>query len=267
MGNLRGVTFSFPFYYIWEVVKSYIYLIIDMRTMLRPSLLISLLVLTLAALDGQVAFPGLVVRAFGSDQELINGIQLCNQYWQFEGHPYFLDGRFRAGSVCINNQRYEQVMLRYNLYSQKVEIDYRTVKGNQYQFMSVAEHIPSFSLDGLEFRRMQFQDETPGYYQVITVGKASCYICWKKDLELSHNNSSRKYEFNPPKIRYWLKLDQQVVSFHNRKTFIETFPVHIQKEISKLLKQRQFSFKQPTAHEAEAMIKATLRLYEMENLP
>ncbi len=235
--------------------------------MAKTTLLISLLVLTLTSLFGQVAFPDLVVRALGSDQDLINGIQFSNQYRRIEGHPYFFDGRFRAGSVCINNQRYEQIMLRYNLYSQKVEIEYRTVKGHPNQFMSVADQMPSFSLEGLEFRRMQFPDEKPGYYQMISSGKTACYIGWKKDMELSQNNSSRKYEFSPLKIRYWLKLDQQVISFHNRKTFIKTFPLQKQKEISKLLKQRKFSFKHTTAHEAEEMIKATLPLYETENLP
>jgi len=235
--------------------------------MLKPTLLISLLVLTLSALKGQVAFPDLVVRAFGSDQYLVNGILFCNQYWGIEGHPYFLDDRLRLGSVCINNQRYEQVMLRYNLYSQKVEIYYRTVTGNPYWFMSVAEHMPSFSLEGQEFIYMQFPNEPPGYYQVISLGKTSCYIGWKKDMEPSPSNSSSTYKFSPPRIRYWLKYDQQVVSFHNRKTFIETFPVHRQKEISKLLKQCKFSFKQPTIHEVEAMIRAAIPLNETNNLP
>jgi hypothetical protein len=235
--------------------------------MLKPTLLISLLVLTLSVLKGQHAFPDLVVRAFGSDQELINGILFCNQYGGIEGNPYFLDGKLHVGSVCINNQNYEQVMLRYNLYSQKVEIYYRTVTGNYYWFMSVAEHMPSFSLAGQEFIYMQFPDETPGYYQVILLGKTSCYIGWKKDMERSLSNSTSTYKFSPPIIRYWLKFDQQLVSFHNRKTFIETFPVHRQKEISKLLKQCKFSFKQPTTHEVESMIRSAIPLYEMDNLP
>lgn len=232
----------------------------------KATLLVSLLVLTLTVLDGQVAFPDLVVSTFGSDQDLINGIQFSNHYGQIDGHPYFLDGRFRAGSICINNQRYEQIMLRYNLYSQKVEIEYRTIKGNLNQFMSVAEQMQSFSMEGLEFKRMQFPDETPGYYQVISLGKTSCYIGWKKDIGSSRSSSSRKHGFNIQRTFYWLKLEQDVTSFHNRKTLMSSFPLHLRKDISKLLKKQKFSFKKATAHEVEVMIIAALRLYETENL-
>ena len=233
----------------------------------KATLLISLMVLTLVTLDAQVPFPDLVVSTFGSDQELINGIQFSNHYGRIDGHPYFHDGRFRVGSVFINNKRYEQIVLRYNLYSQKVEIEYWTANGNMNQFMSVAEKMPSFSLEGIEFRRMQFPDETPGYYQVISSGKIVCYIGWKKEIELPQTNSSKKYEFSPPRIKYWLKMDQQITSFHNRRTFMKTFPTNRRKEILKLLKQKKFSFKQPTPYEVEAMIRVVIRLYETENLP
>ncbi len=233
----------------------------------KASFLVSLLVLTFPFLEGQVSFPEVVAAGFGSDQELINGIQFSNHYGQIEGHPYFLDGRFRSGSVLVNNQKYEQVKLRYNLYSQKVEIEYRTAEGHLNQFMSVAELMPSFSLEGLEFRRMQFPDKPAGYYQVISSGKGACYIGWKKEMRLTQNRSSGAYEFTLSKTQYWLRLDQQVTSFHNRKSFIAAFPGHRQKEISMLLKKWEFTFRQPSVQKVEAMIKDALRLYEKDNLP
>jgi hypothetical protein len=224
-------------------------------------------VMAMPHLNGQVAFPDLVARAFGSDQELVNGILFSNQYWGIEGHPYFLDGKFRAGSVVINHRRYEQVMLRYNLYEQKVEIKYTTVTGNRYQFMSVAQRMPAFSLDGLEFRYMQFKGDTPAYYQVITVGKVTCYVGWKKEMEYASSSTASTYRFSHPGVRYRLMLDGQVVFFHNRKTFKKSFPVMRQKEVSKLLKQYKFNFKEPSAHVVEMMMKAVLPLYETDQTP
>ena len=168
---------------------------VELYNMPKVSLIISIFyAFILADLDGQATFSDLVARTFGTDQELVNGIQFSNHYGRIDGHPYFLDSRFRSGSVYVNNQLYEPVMLRYNLYSQKVEIEYRTIDGNLNQFMSVPELMPSFTMEGYHFRHMEFPGEIPGYYLELSSGEHAGYIGWRKELKLSHG-SSRDYEF------------------------------------------------------------------------
>lgn len=236
-------------------------------TMQKTALIVYLLCLPFMLLFGQSSFPELVEAAFGSDQELVNGIQFSNHYALVEGQPYFLDGSFRDGSVYISSQLYEHLKLRYNLFSQRVEIEYRNASGNRIQIMSVPELMPSFTLGSRTFVRMQIGDEAAMYYQLVSSGANACYIGWKKGKVISRNDSSRAYQFSAPIITYWLKLGEQWTSFHNRKTFIGIFPEQIQKEILKLLKGRRYSFKNATAQEAEEMIKSVLRLYEDHILP
>jgi hypothetical protein len=230
----------------------------------KETLLLSFLLLAFGSLKGQPAFHDLVVGALGSDQELVNGIQFSNHYGRIDGQPYFLDGKFREGSVYVNSHWYQHVMLRYNLYSQKVEIEYRTAEGHLNQFMSVAEKMSSFTLNGHVFMRLEFPDEESAYYQVISSGSNVCYIAWKKNLGSSKTSSNKENEFTLPKISYSLKLHKDLgpVRFHNRKTFKEAFPEQMQKEISKLVKQQKFSFKHPTVIEVETLIRAALQLYE-----
>jgi hypothetical protein len=231
----------------------------------KVSLIISIfLASVLADLNGQATFSELVARTFGTDQELVNGIQFSNHYGRIDGHPYFLDERFRTGSVYVNNQLYEPVMLRYNLYSQKVEIEYRTIDGNLNQYMSVPELMPSFSMEGYNFRHMEFPGEAPGYYLEVSTGEHKGYIGWRKELELAHGSSS-DYEFTAEMISYWLVLEQQPAPFHNRKTFLEIFPAEIRSDLAMLLKARKYSFKHPSVHEAVEMIRAALQVYVMES--
>lgn len=224
-------------------------------------------VLTSAMMHGQARFPELVTQAYGTDQELINGIQFSNHYGRIDGNPYFMDGRFRPGAILVNDQRHEEVMLRYNLYSQKVEIEYQTLEGNLNQVMTVAEHIPAFLLDGSEFRRMQFPDELPAYYQVKSFGENRLYVGWSKVLIPTHGSSSKEYEFSLPRRSYWLQLDRQLKKFHNRRTFIKVFPAVRQKEVSKLLKQPQFSIQNASIQEMQMMLQTTLRLLETDDKP
>ena len=217
-------------------------------------------------LYGQATFSEMVVRTYGTDQELVNGIQFSNHYGRIDGHPYFLDDRFRTGSVYVNNQVYEPVMLRYNLYSQKVEIEYRTIDGNLNQYMSVPELMPSFSMEGYNFRHMEFPGEAPGYYLEVSTGEHKGYIGWSKELKLAHS-SSRDYEFTAEMISYWLVLEQQPAPFHNRKTFLEIFPAEMRSDLARLLKARKYSFKHPSVQEAVDMIRAALQAYDMESTP
>ena len=230
----------------------------------KASLIICILfAVTVTALDGQATYTELVARTFGTDQELVNGIQFSNHYGRIDGDPYFLDSRFRAGSVHVNNQLYEPVLLRYNLYSQKVEIEYRTIEGNLNQYMSVPELMPSFSMEGYTFMHMEFQGETPGYYLEVSNGEYKGYIGWRKELRISHN-SSRDYEFTDAMISYWLMLERQPVAFHNRKTFLEIFPEQMRRRVSKFLKQQKYSFRHPSVQKALEMIQAALLLYDRE---
>jgi len=228
-----------------------------------PLIICILFAVTVTTLDGQVPFPDLVTRTFGTDQELVNGIQFSNHYGRIDGHPYFLDGRFREGSVWVNNQLYDPVRLRYNLYSQKVEIEYRTINGNLNQYMSVPELMPSFSMEGYNFKRMQFPDEAPLYYLVVSSGEYAGFIGWRKELRISHS-SSRDYEFSQAEIEYWLMLEHLLTPFHNRKTFLAIFPEKMRRSVSKHLKQQKYSFRQPSVQNAVEMIKGALLLYEME---
>lgn len=229
--------------------------------------IINLLLLPCHLLIGQVSFPDLVAAAFGSDQELINGIQFANHYGMVDGHPYFLDKQFRDGDVYIADQLYERMRIRYNLYSQKVEMEYQHKNGNLIQYMSVPELMPSFSIEGRTFERLQFGDGAPAYYQVVPSGKNACYIGWSKEMNTARNNSFRAYQFSAPKINYWLRLGQELRPFHNRKTFIILFPEQIQKEILQMLKQRRYSFKNATVVQAEEMILAALGIYEIQVIP
>lgn len=215
----------------------------------------------------QINFPELVEKAHGSNQELVNGIQFSNHYGRIEGHPYFTDPHFREGSLIIHNQWYEQVQLRYNIYSQKLEMEYLTLEGNLNQLMLTSEKISSFTLAGIEFRRMHFPEDSPGYYQYISSPKTSCYIGWTKELLPSGSSGFYQHEFSSPIRHYWISLDQQMKRFEDRKTYVRAFPPRRQKDFKKLLKKEKYSFKHASAREMVDFVKATLQLYDSEPEP
>ena len=210
-------------------------------------------------LSAQGGFAEQVDRAFGSNQELVNGIQFTNQYIRSEGHPYWIDGSFKTGSVCINDQWFVELQLRYNLFSQKLELGYLTPEGYMNQIITVPENISAYILEGYVFRRVQIVEEASAYYQVISAGAATCYIKWSRDL-LGIESSGTS--FGPIEREYWIQHGERWMYFRNQKSYVRAFPKEKKKASKKLLEELDFSFWRATTGEMAEMLMASIRLLE-----
>jgi hypothetical protein len=230
----------------------------------RSGVMFFLLAWMPAVLVAQLSFEEMVDRTFGSDQGLVNGIQFSNQYIRIEGNPYFMEGRYRIGSVLIGDQFYEYVRLRYNLYTQKVEIEYLAPEGHMNQLITVPEQMPAFYLEGYEFRRLQIGEDESAYYMVLSSERTSSYIGWNIDA-IGGGNSQRR--FSPPSRKYWIQEGEHWTTFHDRKSYLQAFPPERKKEFKDLLKWKRFYFNQASTNEVVDLIWATLRLMEEGEAP
>jgi hypothetical protein len=218
-----------------------------------------------AGLLAQSSFTERVDRAFGDDQVLVNGIQFSNQFIRVEGNPYWLDDRFRNGSVCINGFCYEALRLRYNIYSGRIEMEYLTPEGHLNLIMTVAEHLSGFTLEGQEFMRLKFGPGPPAFYQVLSSENWTCCVGWSMDI-LGGGSSTER--FGPPRRTYWMGQGDpdadpdNWIRFHDRKSYLQAVPPSRKKEFKSLLKKRRFSFKMATNGEVVSLVEATLRLLE-----
>lgn len=208
---------------------------------------------------GQGGFVERVDQTFGSNQELVNGIQFSNQYIRSEGHPYWVDECFRTASVCIHDHWFEQVKIRFNLYSQRLELEYHTPKGHMNQIMTVPENITDFLLDGYAFRRVQIEENLPAYYQVISSGATTCYIYWSRFLKGSRSSGT---SFSPIVREYWIQQGEQWMNFRDARTYLRAFPKEQKRDYKKLLRQQNFYFQRATTEEMVRMLEATMRLLE-----
>jgi len=233
----------------------------------RKVYLIFLLALTSLvprSLCGQGGFVQQVDRAIGSNQELVNGIQFTNQYIRSEGQPYWINGGFKTGSVCINDHWFEQVQLRYNLFSQKLELGYLTPEGFMNQIITVPENISAFVLEGFLFRRSQIGKEPASYYQVVSWRASTCYVRWSKDLEGTRSSGTN---FSHIKRKYWMQQEDQWISFKNQRTFFRVFPKELKSDLKKLLIQQDFNFQSASAGEMVELLMASFRILEERGRP
>lgn len=210
------------------------------------------------ARDVSQGYCALVNWAYGQDQELVNGMQYYNRHSRSMGHPYLLEGWVHQGSVTIRGKLYSDIWLKYNIHTQQVQVEYRTMNGGDNQVILVGDRVDEFTIGKYYFRRMKLKEEMEQaqFYQVIGDGRMVWYIGWEKKLVPVSGDSRFIEEFTSAKRSYLLELDGSVKAFRNKKSFVMLFPKAIQKDMKRLIKMNQLHIRTASPEQLELFILA-----------
>jgi hypothetical protein len=214
----------------------------------------------------QSSFAARVRKAYGPNQELVNGVQYYNKHMQVENHPYFLDGNFVNGSVDINGRRFSDVQVRYDTYSQHLEVEYETFSEATNSLVAVNDHIDGFTHGHHLFQKLDLEG-VPKYYQVIETEQFSCYIHWSKNLDRITYSNFYAEQFTDAEGHFLLQLNGHTVEFKNRRSFSACFQEAHQKQIRRMLRQKNFSFRKASADEIVRTMHAVSNLLNSEPSP
>jgi hypothetical protein len=210
----------------------------NVRTARLAVALVSLLFLSPArgqhfSSDSQPGYPELIDRAYGQDQELVNGMQYYNHHPRSMGNPYLLEGFVHQGSVTIRGVVYNNVWLRYDIHSQQVEVEYRTLNGADNQVVLVGDRVDQFWIGEHFFRNLSFNSEPEQFYQVIGSGRMVFYIRWEKKLVPVSGDSRFIEEFTSPKRKFLLEMDGGIASPAQLNLFIIAVSNRLNEELQR----------------------------------
>jgi hypothetical protein len=202
----------------------------------------------------------LVEWAYGQDQELVNGLQYYNRHPQSLGHPYLLEGWVHQGNVSLRGKLYDGLWLKYDIYNQQVEVEYRTIIGANNQVILVSDRVDNFSIGNYFFEKLKLEGEQEQFYQVLGEGRMVWYIRWEKKLEAISGNYRFTEEYSSPRRSYLLELDASIHPFNNKKSFVQLFPEAIQKDMKKLIKSNNIKIRTASTEQLELFIPAASNL-------
>ena len=210
--------------------------------------------------DPPLEFAELVLWAYGQDQELVNGLQYYNRHPSGLGHPYLLEGWVHQGEVNIRGKRYTGIWLKYDIHTQHVEVEYRTVNGGDNQVILVSDRVRNFSIGNSYFEKLTLEEGPAKFYQVLGEGRMIWYIHWTKNLVPISGDSRFLEEFTAPKRSYFLELDGSIYPFSSKKSFVKLFPKSIQKDMKKLIKSNNIQIRTASTEQLELFIIAAANL-------
>jgi len=221
--------------------------------------------------DSSRGYDELVHWAYGQDQELVNGLQYYNRHPRSLGHPYLLEGWVHQGSVSIRGKLYRDIWLKYNIYAQQVEVEYRTMGGADNQVILVSDRVDEFYIGNYFFKKLKLEEDLneevddEQFYQLIGQGRLVWYIRWEKKLVPLVGDPMFIEEYTSPKRSYLLELDGSSHPFSNKKSFIKLFPESIQKDIKRLIKSNQLQIRTASTEQLELFLMAASNILEGVN--
>ena len=169
-------------------------------------------------------------QLYGPDYNLINGRRYVNLYIIADGHPFLGDNSFYRGNIIINNKSYKDLEIKYDIYNQEILLQYTYFTGNTDLIILVEKFIDGFELDGRSFRKYNFPETGPRFYQVVSHGNIFCLYYWKKVL-IKGLSTHSFFAYSPEKHLSYLVIDNKIYPFKGRKSFIKLLPQQYSKEI------------------------------------
>ena len=127
---------------------------------------------------------------------------------------------FSRPTVRDNN-----IWLKYDIYSQQIEVEYQTINGADNQVILVSDRVNEFYIGSYYFKKLKLVEEQEGelddeqFYQIIGGGRLVWYIRWEKKLVPISGDPRFIEEFTSPKRDYLLELDGSVHPFSSKKKF------------------------------------------------
>jgi hypothetical protein len=160
-------------------------------------------------------------------QNFINGKIWNNRYRTFHGSAFLFEDYFLPGTVSINGKTFDNVSVKYDLYSDEVLIPVN----NDEIIQLNKEIVDSFSIT-YENRVYKFirsgidplrSDEPAGYYNLLYSGKVSCFIKYKKSIRPGLEQG-KDFEFVQSN-QIFLKKDNVLYQISKMKEIFKTLMV------------------------------------------
>ena len=138
------------------------------------------------------------------NQGLYNGRVWQNLYYRIEGDQFLFSGNFLQGSVTMNGRKYNNILIKYDIYSDEILVPGITGKILQLNKELVDSFSISFADKKYQFVREDSLENVNGYINVIYKGKSKLYAKYLKKIDRPAVENRHDYFYQVNRI-YFVK--------------------------------------------------------------
>jgi hypothetical protein len=203
-------------------------------------------------------------RKYGSDADLVNGEKYFYPYRQYEGDPFFFS-ESQAAVILIHDKEFAGQQLRYDVFNQKLILDFEDIYGASSSLVLRSEWVESFAFEKQNFVRMEGPEGEPEFFQLVTDGHIRCVYKWSKEQLLNLNSGVQNYYFSEPSKQSYLFIDGQFYPYRSNKAFLKAFDPEIQKSIKQFIKQAKLKVNKAPDSQIRHLVEYCNSLYHEDS--
>lgn len=183
-------------------------------------------------------------QVYGNDPLLYNGKVYSYFPPPGTGGNQFLKGEDAvSGTAVIRGNTFENLMLKYDIFNQKLIMVYQNNVGGENQLVVSDAWLESFTLARANFQILAIDDTTSHIYQVLGNGHKKLLYDWHKRLYLSNRYGATNHIFTEPMRSMYLYNGEEKLKFTNNRSFVKLFGKTNQPVLRKFLRKNHIDVK------------------------
>lgn len=215
-----------------------------------------LLIITFASVNCYAQTPVLSAnRIYGLNPLLYNGA-----FYTFfpaastKGSQFLDSKKFVTGSVQIRGKKFNNLLLNYDVYNQKVVLKFKNEMSNMREIVLSTVWLKSFNLGNKHFEVFSFPGVKSKIYQVIGKGYYEILYTWSKDYNLSNNYGATNFVFSKPVRESYLKAGNKLIHYKSNKSFVDLFGSKNKSVLNKYLRKNRIKLNRPKKSGSQAVL-------------
>ena len=207
------------------------------------------------SLSGYAGIRELAEKLYGPDPDLLNGQKYNYTYRSAGGDPFFEANGQKASAIQIKGKRYDEQLIRFDIYNQLVILEFTDVSGARGSIVLNNDWIDYFNLGRAHFRKFPDKAGIERFGQAISLDNITCVYFWKKYYQSELKNGNKYYRFSKPVKEAVIIRDGQVFGYKNKKSFLKCFLEKDRKTVKMQMKEHRIQLKKVSDMDMELLMK------------
>jgi len=161
-----------------------------------------------------------------------------------QGHQFFMDDYWEQGSVKYDDNRYDSIFLKYDIYRDLLLIENFNIDGFLSPIILFKDKIESFELMGHHFVRLErdsMSNLKEGFYDLMFKGNENQVLVKRRKEIVNSNEINTIREMFTEKDRYYIKKGDIYFQVKKRKSVLKVLSDH-KKEVKSYIKKSGIQF-------------------------
>ncbi len=200
----------------------------------------------------------------GADDELVNGKIYIQEHLMAAGHPFFLSSEWYVGSITVNGNIFEDVFLKYNIYTDELILKAERYRGGTVVISLNNEFVDNFRLgdryfvNSINFKVRGLQTD---FVELLYHGNFDFFVSYVKLFNNNYNNKTPYGNYTKTLSSFYIFQGGLLVSVGSKKSLLDYFELY-KKEIKKFMKKHKIKYGKASYKELSVLMQYCDKLTE-----